>query len=129
MAVLHWIRTIKPWKQYVSHRVNEICHLTKREQWQHCPGDVNPADIPSRGMSGDKLAQNETWWKGPKFLQLPDERWPSTDVFPSSDITESELIKHPAATTRVLVNTTGCVSGQIDKVIDCSRYSSFNKLL
>jgi len=45
MAVLHWIRTIKPWKQYVSHRVNEIFCLTKREQWQHCPGDVNPADI------------------------------------------------------------------------------------
>jgi len=80
-------------------------------------------------MSGDKLAHNETWWKGPKFLQLPDERWPSTDVFPPSDITESELIKHPAATIRMLVDTTECVSRQIDEVIDCSRYSSFNKLL
>jgi len=81
MAVLYWIRVVKSWKQYVSHRVNEICHLTKRELWQHCPGDANPADIPSRGIRGDKLVHNKTWWKGPKFLWLSDSQWPSTDVF------------------------------------------------
>ena len=74
MVVLHWIRVVKPWKQYVSHRVNEICHLTKREQWQHFPGDKNPVDIPSRGTSGEKLAHNETWWNGPKFLHLSDSQ-------------------------------------------------------
>jgi len=47
MAVLHWIRVVKPWKQYISHRVTEIRRLTVCEKWQHCPGDINPADIPS----------------------------------------------------------------------------------
>ena len=76
MATLHWIRTIKPWirtikpwKQYVSHRVFEIHSLSNREQWQHCPGCLNPADIPSRGMKNSKLADNEIWWTGPSFLK------------------------------------------------------------
>ena len=59
MATLHWIRTIKPWKQYVSHRVFEINSLSNREQGQHCPGCLNPADIPSQGMKSSKLADNE----------------------------------------------------------------------
>ena len=106
MAALHWIRINKPWKQYINRRVSEIYHLTKYEQWQHCPGDINPADIPSRGASGDKLAASKTWWKGPEFLQLPENHWPSADVFPPSEIMESEVIKSPGAITHVLVNTT-----------------------
>ena len=79
--------------------------MTEREQWQHCPG--------------------ETWWKGPKFLQLPDEQWPHTDVFPPSDITESEFVKNFAATTRVLGNTTDCVASQIDEVIGLYNIQQF----
>ena len=52
MTALHWIRTSKPWKQYINHRVVEIHNLSDCENWQFCPGHLNPADIPSRGMSG-----------------------------------------------------------------------------
>ena len=48
MSVLFWIRNQKPWKQYVTSRVREIWQLTSREQWRHCPGPLNPADLPSR---------------------------------------------------------------------------------
>ena len=65
MAVLHWIRVVKPWKQYISHRVTEIRRLIVCEKWQHCPGDINPADIPSRGLSS---VDNKIWWKQPKFF-------------------------------------------------------------
>ena len=131
MAALHWIRVNKPWKQYISHRVSEIRRLTKCEQWQHCPGDINPADIPSRGASGDKLAASKIWWKGPEFLQLPENHWPSADVFPPSEITESEVVKSPGAITHVLVNTTDGKPDQarLDEIIECTKYSSLNKLL
>ena len=94
MATLHWIRTIKPWKQYVNHRVSEICSLSNREQWQHCPGSLNPADIPSRGMKCSKLAGNDMWWNGPSFLKSPEHQWPRAEVFPASDTTEAEVIKN-----------------------------------
>ena len=128
MAILHWIRTIKPWNQYVNHRVSEICSLSNREQWQHFPGGPNPADIPSRGTKSSKLADSEMWWNGPSFLKSPEHQWPRAEVFPASDMTEAEVIKNPVATTHVLVSTSGtkvCLS----ELIDCARFSSFNKLL
>ena len=105
MAALHWVRVNKPWKQYISHRVVEIRRLTKGEYWQHCPGDINPANIPSRGVSGSKLATSNLWWNGPEFLKLPEHQWPRADAFPPSEITEAEVVKNPGTITHVLVNT------------------------
>ena len=76
MSVLFWINNEKPWKQYVTSRVSEIRWLTSREQWRHCPGLLNPADLPSRGLTGDKLLKSVLWWEGPAFLQLPKSEWP-----------------------------------------------------
>ena len=132
MAVLHWIRVVKPWKQYITHRVPEIHRLTKSEQWQHCPGEINPADIPSRGTSGDKLAANNLWWNGLEFLQSPEDQWPRVDVFPPSEITEVEVVKRSGVITHVLVSSSGsCVDQQVslEEIIDCTKYSNFNKLL
>ena len=56
---------------------------------------------------------------------MPDEQWPHTDVFPPSDITESEFVKNFAATTRVLGNTTDCVASQIDEVIGLYNIQQF----
>lgn len=50
-TALQWIRHDKPWKQYVQQRVQEIRQLTSRKGWRHCPGNENPADLPSRGLS------------------------------------------------------------------------------
>ena len=72
MSVLFWIKNEKPWKQYIASRVSEIRQLTPREQWKHCPGPLNPADLPSHGLTGDKLLKSVLWWEGPPFLRLPD---------------------------------------------------------
>ena len=42
--------------------------------------------------------------------------------------TEAETIKNSVATTHVLVNTSE-TKVRLSKVIDCAKYSSFNKLL
>ena len=49
ISALCWIRNVKPWTQYVRHRVSKILETSSREQWFHCPGLQNPADLPSRG--------------------------------------------------------------------------------
>ena len=36
MTALYWVKNRGEWKQFVSHRVNEILKLTKREEWGHC---------------------------------------------------------------------------------------------
>ena len=49
------------WKQFVSHRVNEIVKLNEKENWGHCSSEQNPADIGSRGSLAVELKDNEMW--------------------------------------------------------------------
>lgn len=47
-----------------------------RNRWKHCKGQINPADLPSRGTTLRDLKSNEIWFHGPKWiadiLALPD---------------------------------------------------------
>ena len=76
MSVLYWIQQTKPWKQFVHHRIQDICKLTDTHRWRHCPGVLNPVDLPSRGVSASELANSRIWWKRPAFLQLNPDKWP-----------------------------------------------------
>ena len=67
-TALHWINNAGEWKQFVRHRVNEILQLTKKGQWRHCPGDSNPADLGSRGVSAKSLKVSKLWWKGARMV-------------------------------------------------------------
>ena len=75
LAALCWIRNCKPWSQYVRRRVDEILKVSDKEQWFHCPGSQNPADLPSRGKYKG-LVTNILWWAGPSFLKSKREEWP-----------------------------------------------------
>ena len=55
MTVLCWIRNDRVWKQYVPHRADEIRKISDKKAWRHCPGHLNPADLPSRGISASEL--------------------------------------------------------------------------
>ena len=46
------------------------------KQLRHCPGQLNPADLLSQGLSGEDLTCNNIWWIGPSFLQLMKSEWP-----------------------------------------------------
>ena len=48
--------------------MNAICTLVAPHHGKHCPGKENPADIPSRGMSADHLADTPLWLNGPDWL-------------------------------------------------------------
>ena len=57
-TVLYLIHNIKPWKQFVRNRVEQIHGLKNRENWRHCQGTQNPPDLPFRGLGGKDLSQN-----------------------------------------------------------------------
>ncbi|CAL1293989.1 unnamed protein product [Larinioides sclopetarius] len=79
MIVLGWITNTEPWNTFVGNRVKEIRELTKVEDWRFVPGDVNPADLPSRSCDFSELSRSQ-WWEGPKWLYEPPEIWPYTEM-------------------------------------------------
>ena len=131
-TVLCWIRNEKTWKPYVNHRVQEIHKLTTKDAWRFCPGELNPADLPSRGCRGVDLTKNETWWNGPEFLGCRNESWPSEPNLTSSDVSiafaEIAKPKTEPKITRSLVNVTDRTV-DVEAIIDCKRYSNKTKLL
>ena len=61
---------------FVANRVAEIHDLTRKEQWRHVPGTLNPADDCSRGLAASDLAPDCRWLRGPGFLWQDEENWP-----------------------------------------------------
>jgi len=52
----------------VENRVNEVRRLVPAQYWKHCPGQQNPADIPSRGVTPTELVGSRLWRHGPDWL-------------------------------------------------------------
>ena len=98
--------------------------------WRHCPGHLNPADLPSRGSSGKDLVRNEKWWNGPDFLTLPEDQWPTDPQLTHHDeeLVRTEMIKQPPI-IMASHSTDTEVPVQVEKVIDPERYSTKTKLV
>ena len=130
-TTLCWIKNHRPWKQYVQHRVDVIRKLTDIEKWRFCPGNMNPADIPSRGCSGKDLVESELWWSGPTFLREPSNLWPETPSASAPNTTSEELVKHTPAITHSLATAAlnRTLYENLEEIMDIERYGSKLKLL
>ncbi|KAL9961132.1 hypothetical protein ACROYT_G030023 [Oculina patagonica] len=132
-TTLCWIKNAKAWKPYVQHRVSKIRELSNEANWNFCPGELNPADLPSRGCGGEQLAQNQSWWNGPKFLRLSRDHWPEspqTSALSENKDALQEVVKNPVSVTHSLVTTESKDhSVNLSQVIDIERYSSVTRLL
>ncbi|GFX86553.1 integrase catalytic domain-containing protein [Trichonephila clavipes] len=78
-TALWWIKEQGNWSVFVSNRVKEIRLLTKTHSWKHVPGNMNPADLLSRGCSPYKLLKSK-WWEGPAWLKENSENWPTGEI-------------------------------------------------
>ncbi|XP_066934625.1 uncharacterized protein [Clytia hemisphaerica] len=68
-----WIKgKEKAWKGWVENRVVKIRQVVDRGGWSHVAGDENPADIPTRKLSGFDGLLQDRWFKGPSFLSSSD---------------------------------------------------------
>ena len=121
-TALWWIANNGEWKQFVRHRVNEILKVTKKDEWGHCPGEENPADIGSRGEQASKLKENVLCWNGPPWLTGPRTGWPSTEI--------NETPQSNEEMEKVTV-TVACVTRKrgVTDVIDINKFSTFDRLL
>lgn len=77
-TVLTWIRLKENWCTFVGNRCKEICQSTDKNDWHHVPGDMNAADLPSRGC-GAKTLYESRWWEGPAWLKEDEDKWPQTN--------------------------------------------------
>ena len=108
-----------------------IRKLTNIERWRLCPGNMNPADIPSRGCSGKDRVESELWWSGPTFLREPSNLWLETPSKSAPNTTSEELVKHTPAITHsqatAALNRT--LYENLEEIMDIERYGSKLKLL
>ena len=60
---------------FVANRVAEILENSTIDQWRHVEGNLNPADIGTRGMKVEALKESE-WLTGPAWLTETEAAWP-----------------------------------------------------
>ena len=105
-------------KTFVCNRVTEIQNL-EANNWLHCPGTLNPADLISRGCLADKLIHYDYWLNGPSWL-YDDVEFKDLKNFIS--VKETDLVSefsNEVKNTKVI-----CISA-IDSCFQIEKYSNF----
>ena len=83
-TALQWISSSdKRLPVFVANRVAGIVDGSNVELWNFVPGQINPADIGTRGIKMSEL-ENTDWLRGPSFLKLDESKWPEKPQFVDS---------------------------------------------
>ncbi|KAI3354310.1 hypothetical protein L3Q82_018497 [Scortum barcoo] len=64
------------YQTFFANRVGEIQKSTSVDDWWWISGDLNVADIITRGATPADLQENSVWQNGPEFLKQPVKEWP-----------------------------------------------------
>ncbi|XP_077480924.1 uncharacterized protein LOC144092035 [Stigmatopora argus] len=64
------------YQTFFANRVGEIQKTTSVDDWWWIQGDLNVADMLTRGVAPEDLREGSAWQDGPEFLRLPIEEWP-----------------------------------------------------
>ncbi len=90
MIVLGWLRQSKDnLMVFVRERVRKITEILPADKWNHVPGEENPADLGTRGLTVPQFLQGNLWLKGPSFLC--NERYVSESIVDFGSITLPEV--------------------------------------
>ncbi|XP_070571795.1 uncharacterized protein [Ptychodera flava] len=117
---LYWINSVKKLPIFVSNRVREINGF--RHIYKYCPSADNPADLLTRGITSDQLANSTLWWNGPTWLKENGD-WPICELFDSA-------VHHIATTDDFMIEPhtqiDAEVANKMQHVEDLSRRSTEN---
>ena len=73
-TVLAWLSSEKKLPVFVANRVAEILDTTTINSWRHVKGDINPANLATRGLTINQISDS-TWLHGPTWIKIEDQ-WP-----------------------------------------------------
>jgi hypothetical protein len=90
-------------------------------RWRHCISSDMPADVLSRGLPPDEIADCRIWWNGPEFLKNPEPQWPETML----EINAKEKEMHKSEMKRVFVSSR---PDPLMRIIE-TRFSSMQKVI
>ena len=113
---------IREFKPFLANRIGEIQRTSSPEQWRHIPGTLNPADLPTRGLSAMALAESELWMEGPAFLKNDESTWPAAPL-PRDSIKKNEDYE------RRMTSRTHVTNSHANVIIDPNRFSSLKHLV
>ena len=114
---VHWLsHTNLMKKPYVRQRVENIKNLCPNARIRHVPGNLNPADLLTRGITSKEFSQTEMWHPGPAWLlgELPDRPPNCANCHPIKEVVTA------------ICSTAEC---KVPVIIDVKRYNSYQKAL
>ena len=121
--VWYWVRNqSREFKPFAANRIGEIQRTSSPDQWRHVPGTVNPADLPTRGLSAIALAESEVWMEEPVFLKDNESTWPVAP--PPRDNTKKNEDCERRTTSRTHVT-----KSHARVIIDPNKFSSLKRLV
>ncbi|XP_026829830.1 uncharacterized protein LOC113563037 [Ooceraea biroi] len=122
IVALGWIRGYpSSWKTFVANRVSAIQTSLSGAIWHHVPGNENPADCASRGISPKDLRNHPLWWQDPPWLQTALSSWPASPGDTHVRELPEKRNQPVSLTTTTAQESESCVFFQ--------RFSSLNRLL
>ena len=81
-------------QRYVANRIAFIRNHTDANKWRHVPGNLNPCDILSRGItSAESFRENSSWFHGPEFLYQSVEYWPQQPASLRVSTNDAEIVQ------------------------------------
>ena len=136
-VALSWIRgKERSWEPWVENRVVTIRKVVDRDRWNFVKGELNPADIPTRISTSLVECFSGCWFTGPSVLlsQPSAYRGERSDTLCDQTSLGGKVVEEVSHSSDVLFNnvTRNDIPGEpcsLSDVIDCTRYSSLNKLI
>ena len=106
--------------------------LTTLSDWSHCPGEENPADLTTRGLSAESLVGSQLWLSGPSWLSTPQARPSAAEaVVAGVELPEAarpvRAVEGSCSAVTVSADLPCLLAAAREPVFDCSRWSSLTK--
>ena len=109
-------------RTFAALRIGEIQDHTERENWFWLQGNLNIADILTRGVGLLGSEAIDEWKHGPRFLTLPEDQWPLESKIQDLELPEEIEPSFCMLATNAVVTLT-------EEAISVERFSSYLKLL